>query len=107
MKPIIIAAIAAAALGGVAQAQSATPDAAHSGSGNAAVKDSSVAQAKVAADGANSFTEKQARDRISKAGYTQVGTLAKDKSGVWRGTATKAGKSMAVGLDYKGNVTAN
>jgi len=32
--------------------------------------------------------------------------LAKDKDGVWRGSATKAGKKVNVGLDYKGNVTA-
>lgn len=54
--------------------------------------------------GANSFTEEQARGRIADSGYTDVGSLTLDQTGVWRGTATKAGKSVDVGLDYQGNV---
>lgn len=57
--------------------------------------------------GANSFTEKQAMERIQKAGYTQVTGLKKDDQGVWRGTATKAGKQMPVSVDYRGNVVTN
>ena len=55
-------------------------------------------------EGANSFTEAQAKQRISDAGFTSVSTLAKDDKGVWRGTAMKAGKSASVAVDYKGNV---
>lgn len=54
--------------------------------------------------GANSFTEAQAQSRIEAAGYTNVTGLAKDKDGVWRGTATKNGAQAAIGLDYQGNV---
>ena len=55
-------------------------------------------------EGANSFTERQAKERIAEAGYTDVGELKLDDKGVWRGTATKDGKSVSVGLDYQGNV---
>ena len=54
--------------------------------------------------GANSFTEAQARSRIEGMGYTEVGALAKDAQGVWRGMAMKDGKQLSVGLDFKGNV---
>ena len=56
--------------------------------------------------GANSFTQAQARGRIMKAGFTDVSALRKDADGVWHGTAKKDGKTMHVGLDFKGNVTA-
>jgi hypothetical protein len=55
-------------------------------------------------EGANSFTEAQAKDRIAEAGYTDVSALKLDDQGVWRGTAIKDGKSTPVGLDYQGNV---
>jgi putative membrane protein len=57
-------------------------------------------------EGANSFTEGQARDRLSAAGYIAIQALAKDEKGIWRGNATKDGKSVSVGLDYKGNIAA-
>jgi putative membrane protein len=58
------------------------------------------------AAGANSFTEGQAKSRIEKAGFTSVSDLKKDDQGIWRGTATKDGKSTPVGVDFKGNVAA-
>jgi putative membrane protein len=54
--------------------------------------------------GANSFTESQALKRIEDQGYTNVMGLMKDSQSVWRGTAMKSGTSMAVALDYQGNV---
>lgn len=56
--------------------------------------------------GANSFTEEQAKSRIQDAGYTDVSALTKDDQGIWRGEASKDGKSAAVALDYQGNVVA-
>ncbi len=56
--------------------------------------------------GANSFTEGQAQSRIESAGFSGVTGLKKDGDGIWRGQATKDGKSMAVGFDYKGNLAA-
>ncbi len=56
--------------------------------------------------GANSFTEGQAKSRISSAGFTNVSDLKKDDQGVWRGTAMRNGKSQQIGFDYKGNIGA-
>jgi len=55
-------------------------------------------------EGANSFTEGQAQDRIVAAGYSGVSALTKDEKGIWRGTATMDGKTVNVAVDYKGNV---
>ena len=56
--------------------------------------------------GANSFTEGEARSRLDRAGYKDAKDLKKDADGIWRGTATRDGKSVKVGLDFKGNVAA-
>lgn len=57
-------------------------------------------------EGANSFTETQARQRIEGAGYTQVKNLTKDDKGVWMASGMKGGKTVAIALDYQGNVVA-
>jgi hypothetical protein len=57
-------------------------------------------------EGANSFTEDQAKDRVIAAGMASPATLVKDDKGIWRGTATKDGKSVNVAVDFKGNVVA-
>ena len=57
-------------------------------------------------EGANSFTEDQARDRVIAAGLTAPSVLTKDDKGIWRGTATQDGKTMTVSVDFKGNVVA-
>ena len=77
--------------------------AAASGNSNQAVATTS-ANAMTPAKGANSFTMEQARSRIADKGFSNVSDLAKDKDGIWRGKAQKAGTSMGVWLDYKGNV---
>ncbi|MDB5363786.1 MAG: hypothetical protein JWO51_5083 [Rhodospirillales bacterium] len=64
--------------------------------------DSRTAAAPVA--GKNSFTEAQARERLEKHGYSAVSGLKKDDQSVWRGTATKDGKSVSVAVDYQGNI---
>ena len=55
-------------------------------------------------EGANSFTENQAKDRIMAMALTSVSALAKDDKGIWRGTTIKDGKNVNVAVDYKGNV---
>ena len=55
--------------------------------------------------GKNSFTEDQAKSRITDAGYSNVSGLKLDDQGVWRGTAMKDGKQANVSLDFQGNVT--
>jgi putative membrane protein len=57
--------------------------------------------------GANSFTEDQAKSRIQDAGFSDVSALTKDDKGIWRGRATKDGKTTNVALDYQGNVVAD
>lgn len=54
--------------------------------------------------GANSFTEGQAKDRVTATGLLTVSAMTKDDNGIWRGTAMKDGKSVSVAVDYKGNV---
>ena len=54
--------------------------------------------------GANSFTATQARERIAARGFTNVSKLTKDVDGIWRGTATRAGQTVAVSVDYTGAV---
>jgi hypothetical protein len=54
--------------------------------------------------GSNSFTEGQARSRMEEAGYTNISDLQKSDQGIWQGKAQKDGRSVTVGLDYKGNI---
>ncbi|MGA0595702.1 PepSY domain-containing protein [Enterovirga sp. CN4-39] len=56
--------------------------------------------------GANSFTEGQAKSRLEGAGLKDVTDLKKDDQGIWRGKAMHDGKSVTVGFDYKGNIAA-
>jgi hypothetical protein len=57
-------------------------------------------------EGANSFTETQAKDRVVANGMAAPPTMIKDSRGIWRGAATRDGKSVEVAVDYKGNVVA-
>jgi hypothetical protein len=97
MKILVAALATTLATGAFAQADT--------GSHNPAVKDATAHTTKAAAEGRNSFTESQARGRIEKAGYANVGKLAKNENGVWQGMATKDGGKVNVMLDYKGNNT--
>lgn len=65
----------------------------------------SIAHAPLAR-GKNSFTREQARQRLEKAGYTHIGTLTKDRDGLWQGRAMRDGRWVHAALDYKGNVSA-
>ena len=56
------------------------------------------------AQGANSFTEAQARARIASAGFTNPTGLAQDRGGIWRGHAEREGRTVDVGFDYKGQI---
>lgn len=57
-------------------------------------------------EGANSFTENQAKDRVVANGLAMPPVMTKDEQGIWRGTTMKDGKSVSVAVDYKGNVVA-
>jgi len=72
---------------------STNPNANATAAGNAALE-----------PGANSFTEGQARRRIEDRGYTNVDRLHKDQNSIWQAEATKDGRRVSVGLDFRGNV---
>jgi hypothetical protein len=57
-------------------------------------------------EGANSFTEGQAKDRVEAAGFTEVSALQKDDKGIWRGTAKRGSSQVNIAVDFKGNVVA-
>jgi uncharacterized protein HemX len=116
MKFLAIAVAAALLTGGVglAQAQQANSTAQQAGNaaqhasdatkinGNQAVATTS-ANSSMPAKGSNSFTMAEAKSRLEKNGFANVGNLAKDNDGVWRGQAEKGGNMTTVWLDYKGN----
>ena len=82
----------------------ATPPSATPTTANPAIGAAQSAPSSKAAAGSNSFTQRQAANRIRRAGYTDVTGLKKDGRGVWRGTAQKDGSPVSVSLDYRGNV---
>jgi len=100
MKKITLLTASLVLAASAAFAQSETPSTSQT---TPAVKTEQNPGAPVA--GKNSFTEDQAKSRIEKAGYTDVGGLKLDDQGVWRATASKDGKPVAVSLDFQGNVT--
>ncbi len=102
MKKMIFAAALACASAVAAYAQTTTVPATDGDTPAVATPDTPSAAAPV--EGANSFTEAQAMERIEAAGYTGVADLKLDDKGVWQATAMKDGKSMSVAMDYQGNV---
>jgi len=74
--------------------------------GNNAVNSSGANNSNAPVAGANSFTQAQAKSRIEAKGYSSVSGLKKDDKGIWRGMASKDGKSVNVSLDFQGNINA-
>ena len=77
---------------------------AQAGPQNKAIKGVHENNSNAPVKGANSFTMKEARNQIEAKGYTHVTGLKKGEDGVWRGKASKDGKSAPVSVDYQGNV---
>src|SRR5712672_4450537 len=106
----IAAVLALIATGSVAQTQNPSAQTqnppAKTGPQNSAINssDSSNRQVNAPVAGRNSFTEGEAKSRIEKMGFSNVTNLKKDDNGVWRGRATKDGKTVDVSLDYQGKV---
>ena len=102
MRLVFVAAVAAAAALAACQPDSEKTN-------PAVATDEARAERETAAPaaGANSFTEAQARDHATKAGYAEVGTLTQAADGTWQGPAMKDGASVTVVVDYQGNVTTN
>lgn len=55
-------------------------------------------------EGANSFSEGQAKDRATAWGVAGISTMTKDDKGVWRGMGTLDSAAVKVAVDFKGNV---
>ncbi len=97
----ILIAVAAAA----ASMAACQPDSDKTNPAVATEESSAERQAEAPAMGATSFTEDQAREQITKAGYSDVTALTKAADGTWLGSAMMNGASVAVVVDYQGNVT--
>jgi len=91
-------------IAGGAMAQTQPPAA--DGPQNRAINssDSANRQSTMPVAGRNSFTEGEAKTRIENRGFANIQGLRKDENGIWRGQATKDGRTVAVSLDYQGNV---
>ena len=103
-NPLAIAAVLAfVATGAIAQNQNPP---AKDGPQNSVINDPGSSNRQVTAPVAvrNSFTEGEAKSRIEKMGFSDVGNLQKDDQGVWRGRAKKDGRAVDVSVDYQGNV---
>lgn len=104
MKNMILAAALVSASAFSALAQTTPPPTSNGDTPAVATPDSKNATAPV--EGANSFTEDQAKSRIEKAGFTDVKNLMKDDKGIWMAAGMKDGKAVNIALDYQGNVVA-
>lgn len=106
MTKILSLAVALGLIGaGAALAQTASTSPVNSPAVIATSPDAKGAAAPAA--GANSFTEREARNRLEANGYTEVTGLKKDENSVWHGKAMKAGASVNIALDYQGTIVAN
>jgi hypothetical protein len=107
MRFVTIAAVlAGATLSSAALAQDqAPPQPNPDASANPAMKSPHAMNAGAPAAGHTSFTRSQAKGRIEKAGFTDVGRLRKTRHGLWYGPATQDGNRVRVVVDYQGNVT--
>ncbi len=105
MKKLLIA-IATIAFSATSVLAQETKPAANPDGDTPAVATPSDQNAAAPVEGANSFTEDQAKDRITEAGYADVTELKLDDKGVWQAKATKDGKSVMVSMDYQGNIVA-
>lgn len=115
MKHFLLSAAVVAAISSAAFAQTApapttpaptTPPAAAPAPATPAPAARPAVNAAPLENGANSFTEDQAMARLRDAGITDITGLAKDNNGIWRGRGQWQGKAVAVGLDFRGNISA-
>ena len=96
--------IVIAALAGLSVTSALAQQPAKDGPNNNAVNSPNQNNSNAPVAGRNSFTEDQAKERITGAGFTAVSGLKKDDNGVWRGKATKNGAQSDVSVDFQGNV---
>jgi hypothetical protein len=105
MKKLLLAAALVGASAFGAFAQTTTAPATDGDTPAVATPDTTNTTAPV--EGANSFTEDQAKERLAAAGYANITGLTLDEKGVWQGKAMKDGAAVSVALDYQGNIVTN
>lgn len=86
-------------------AQTATPPATTDQPDTPAVQTPDDKNPKAPVPGKNSFTEDQAKERMTDAGFTDPKNLTLGEDGIWRAEAQQGGQSVKVMLDFQGNVT--
>src|SRR3954463_2000019 len=106
-KIITAAALAIVALPAFAQQPASRPPANRDANTPAVNTPNSPPNPGAPVAGANSFTEGQAKSRIEEKGFKSVSGLKKDDTGVWRGKASRDGKTVNVSVDFQGNVVGN
>jgi hypothetical protein len=55
--------------------------------------------------GKNSFTEEQAKQRLTDEGYTEIMNLELSEDAIWLAEAMRDRQPFKVQLDYQGNIT--
>lgn len=55
--------------------------------------------------GENSFTEDQAKERLTEEGFSNIMNLQLGEDGIWRAEAARDGQPVKVLLDFQGNIT--
>ncbi len=55
--------------------------------------------------GQNSFTEDQAKERLTEEGFSNIMNLQLGEDGIWRAEAARDGQPVKVLLDFHGNIT--
>lgn len=105
MKKIILAVALLSATAMSVAAQTSAPSTSTDGN-TPAVATPETKNPTAPVEGANSFTEAQAKSRIEEAGYSDVKDLKKDDKGIWMAAGMKDGKSVMISMDYQGNIVA-
>jgi hypothetical protein len=112
MRPMFTAAALASTMllaqGALAQTQPARPGNPPAASADRAAPRADAATPIVAMtaleNGANSFTEGQARSRFEEAGITGIEALQKDDNGVWRGRGMRGSSAVDIAMDFRGRI---
>jgi hypothetical protein len=101
MKQVIVA---AALLFSVSSALAQTAPQADTNQNTPAVTTPESINPDAPVEGANSFTEDQAKTRMEEAGFSNVANLNKAENGIWMASGMKDGSAVSISLDYQGNV---
>ena len=100
----LVAALTGAALG--ACPQPTTPPTTQQGPGHGAFRTYASRGEATQPPRFRAFTEREAREHLKNAGFSNISGLARTPEGVWVGKATKGANPVAVSVDFRGAVSA-